>query len=272
MIKIEKVTYEYPNEEGTPYRAVDDVSLNVKSGEFLVVLGHNGSGKSTLAKLINALLIPKCGDVFVDEMNTKDEEQIWNIRQTAGMVFQNPDNQLVATIVEEDVAFGPENQGIPQKQIIERVEQSLLAVDMLEYRHHAPHLLSGGQKQRIAIAGVLAMNPQCIILDEPTAMLDPSGRKEVMKIVKKLNREENKTIVHITHYMDEAVEADRILVMEKGKIVLEGTPKQIFSQVDKIKSLGLDVPQVTELVHELRACGIDLPCDILTVEELVALI
>ncbi len=272
MIKIDKVTYEYPNSEGEPFRAVDDVTLTVKKGEFLVILGHNGSGKSTLAKLINALLLPTEGNVIVKNMNTKDEEKIWDIRQTAGMVFQNPDNQLVATIVEEDVAFGPENQGVPPKEIRERVEESLKIVDMLEYREYAPHLLSGGQKQRIAIAGVLAMKPDCIILDEPTAMLDPSGRKEVINTIKRLNREEDKTIVHITHYMDEAVEADRIIVMENGRIALEGNPRQVFSQVEKIKKLGLDVPQVTELVYKLKLEGIDLPDDILTVEELVAII
>ena len=272
MIKIDKVTYEYPNSEGEPFRAVDDVTLTVKKGEFLVILGHNGSGKSTLAKLINALLLPTEGNVIVKNMNTKDEEKIWDIRQTAGMVFQNPDNQLVATIVEEDVAFGPENQGVPPKEIRERVEESLKIVDMLEYREYAPHLLSGGQKQRIAIAGVLAMKPDCIILDEPTAMLDPSGRKEVINTIKRLNREEDKTIVHITHYMDEAVEADRIIVMENGRIALEGNPRQVFSQVEKIKKLGVDVPQVTELVYKLKLEGIDLPDDILTVEELVAII
>lgn len=272
MIKIDKVTYEYPNVEGEPFKAVDDVSLTVTKGEFLVILGHNGSGKSTLAKLINSLLLPSKGDVLVKGMNTRDEQRIWDIRQSAGMVFQNPDNQLVATIVEEDVAFGPENQGLPSVEILKRVEESLKTVDMLEYRLHAPHLLSGGQKQRIAIAGVLAMKPDCIILDEPTAMLDPSGRLEVMNTIKRLNREEEKTIVHITHYMDEAVEADRIIVMEHGRIVMEGTPREVFSQVEKVKHLGLDVPQVTELVYKLNLEGMKLPNDILTVEELVALI
>lgn len=272
MIKIDKVTYEYPCEEEQTFLAVDGVSLNVKKGEFLVILGHNGSGKSTLAKLINSLLLPTSGNVLVNEMNTKDEAKIWDIRQTAGMVFQNPDNQLVATIVEEDVAFGPENQGIEPSEIRKRVEDSLRVVDMLEFRSHAPHLLSGGQKQRIAIAGVLAMNPECIIMDEPTAMLDPVGRKEVMATIKTLNKKENKTIVHITHYMDEAVDADRIIVMEKGRIVLEGRPREVFSQVEKIKGLGLDVPQVTELVYKLRAEGVDLPSDILTIEELVNII
>ena len=272
MINIDKVTYEYPSNDNTPFIAVNNVSLKVKKGEFLVILGHNGSGKSTLAKLMNSLLLPTSGNVYVNEMNTSDIDKIWDIRQTAGMVFQNPDNQLVATIVEEDVAFGPENQGIESKEIEKRVEEALNIVEMIEYKRHAPHLLSGGQKQRIAIAGVLAMNPECIILDEPTAMLDPSGRKEVMRTIKRLNKEENKTIVHITHYMDEAVEADRIIVMEQGQIVLEGTPKEVFSEVEKIKELGLDLPQVTELAYKLKKEGIDLPSDILTVDELVGLI
>ena len=272
MIKIDRVTYDYPNLEEEPFRAVDDVSLTVKRGEFVVILGHNGSGKSTLAKLINSLLLPTSGNVYVNEMNTRDEEKIWKIRETAGMVFQNPDNQLVATIVEEDVAFGPENQGVPSDEIIKRVEKSLETVNMLKYRKHAPHLLSGGQKQRIAIAGVLAMRPDCIILDEPTAMLDPLGRKEVMDTIEKLNKEENKTIVHITHYMSEAVKADRIIVMEKGKIVLEGKPREVFGEVEKIKALGLDVPQVTELAYKLKKEGVNISSDVLTVEELVALI
>lgn len=272
MINIDKVTYEYPSNEGETFVAVNNVSINIKKGEFLVILGHNGSGKSTLAKLINSLITPTHGKVYVNGMDTTDMDRIWDIRQTAGMVFQNPDNQLVATIVEEDVAFGPENQGIPSEEIIKRVHEALDAVDMIKYKDHAPHLLSGGQKQRISIAGVLAMKPECIILDEPTAMLDPSGRKEVMKTIKRLNKEENKTIVHITHYMDEAVDADRIIVMEKGQIVLEGTPKEVFGQVEKVKELGLDVPQVTELVYRLAQDGINLPKDILTVEELVKLI
>ncbi|KNF08049.1 energy-coupling factor transporter ATP-binding protein EcfA2 [Gottschalkia purinilytica] len=272
IIKIENVVYEYPSNEDEIVTAVNNVSLDIKKGEFLVILGHNGSGKSTLAKLMNSLILPTKGKVYVDGMDTSDEEKIWDIRQTAGMVFQNPDNQLVATIVEEDVAFGPENQGIEPSEIRKRVDEALEVVEMTEYKTHGPHLLSGGQKQRIAIAGVLAMRPECIILDEPTAMLDPSGRKEVISTIKKLNKEENKTIVHITHYMDEAVEADRIIVMEQGQIVLEGTPKEVFSQVKKIKELGLDVPQVTELVHKLREEGINLPSDILTVEELVNVI
>ncbi|MCR2043501.1 energy-coupling factor transporter ATPase [Anaerosalibacter massiliensis] len=269
MINIENLTYKYSTIDEKSFTALKNVNLTVDSGEFLVILGHNGSGKSTLAKLMNALLLPTSGNVFVNGMDTKDEEKLWDIRQTAGMVFQNPDNQLVATIVEEDVAFGPENQGVDPREIRKRVDKSLEIVEMSEYKNHAPHLLSGGQKQRIAIAGVLAMNPKCIILDEPTAMLDPIGRKEVMKTIKKLNKEENKTIVHITHYMEEAVEADRIVVMEKGEIVMQGTPKEVFSKVKEMKEIGLDVPQVTELAYELRKEGIDLPTDILTVEELV---
>lgn len=273
MIKMENVTYEYKSLiDDSIQQAVKNINLEIKKGEFLVILGHNGSGKSTLAKLMNGLITPTSGDVYVMGMNTKDEDKIWNIREKAGMVFQNPDNQIVATIVEEDVAFGPENLGIPPKEIRERVDKALEIVEMTEYKKHAPHLLSGGQKQRVAIAGILAMKPDCIILDEPTAMLDPIGRIEVMDTIKKLNKEENKTIVLITHYMEEAVEADRIIVMENGNIVMEGTPKEIFSQVDKIKALGLDVPQVTELVYHLRKDGIDLRADILSIEELVELL
>lgn len=273
MIKIENVTYEYKSLiDDSIQQAVKELNLEVKKGEFLVILGHNGSGKSTLAKLINGLLMPTMGDIFVMEMNTKDPERIWKIREKAGMVFQNPDNQIVATIVEEDVAFGPENLGVPPLEIRARVDESLEIVEMTEYKKHAPHLLSGGQKQRVAIAGILAMKPDCIILDEPTAMLDPIGRIEVMNTIKKLNKTENKTIILITHYMDEAVEADRILVMEQGEIVMEGTPKEVFKQVDRVKELGLDVPQVTELVYELRKEGIDLKEDILSIEELVELL
>lgn len=273
MIKIEDVTYEYKSLiDDSIQQAVKELNLEVKKGEFLVILGHNGSGKSTLAKLMNGLIMPTRGDVFVMGMNTKDTEKIWGIREKAGMVFQNPDNQIVATIVEEDVAFGPENLGVLPLEIRSRVDDALKVVEMTEYKKHAPHLLSGGQKQRVAIAGILAMKPDCIILDEPTAMLDPIGRIEVMNTIKKLNREENKTIVLITHYMDEAVEADRILVMEQGEIVMEGTPKEIFKQVDKVKELGLDVPQVTELVYELRKEGLDLKDDILSIEELVELL
>ncbi|WDV45394.1 energy-coupling factor transporter ATPase [Clostridiaceae bacterium M8S5] len=269
MIKIDSVSYQYKNNEDEEVYALDKVSLQVERGEFLAILGHNGSGKSTLAKHMNAILEPSEGKVYVKNLDTSNYENVWNIRQTAGMVFQNPDNQIVATIVEEDVAFGPENQGIQPKEIRRRVDEALDIVEMSEYKKHAPHMLSGGQKQRIAIAGVLAMNPECIIFDEPTAMLDPSGRKEVMSTINKLNQEQKKTIVLITHYMDEAVQADRVIVMENGKTVLEGTPREVFSQVEKIKKLGLDVPQVTELAYKLRKQGIKVPENVLTVKEMV---
>lgn len=273
MIKVENVVYEYKSYiEDEIVAAVKNLSLEVKKGEFLVVLGHNGSGKSTLAKMMNGLLLPTSGDIYVMGMNTKDEEKIWDIRQKAGIVFQNPDNQIVATIVEEDVAFGPENQGIDPSEIRKRVDEALRIVEMTEYKKHAPHLLSGGQKQRVAIAGILAMKPDCIILDEPTSMLDPIGRIEVMNTIKKLNKEEGKSIVLITHYMDEAVQGDRIVVMSQGEIHMEGTPREIFSQVEKIKELGLDVPQVTELAHELRKEGIHIPEEVLSVEELLNLL
>ncbi|WP_279380132.1 energy-coupling factor transporter ATPase [Sporosalibacterium faouarense] len=269
MIQLDNVTFEYKNYEDENIAALKDVTLSVRKGEFLAVLGHNGSGKSTLAKLINALLLPTKGKVLVKGMDTLDEDKIWDVRQAAGMVFQNPDNQLVATIVEEDVAFGPENQGINPSEIRKRVDNALETVGMLDYINHAPHLLSGGQKQRVAIAGVLAMMPDCIILDEPTAMLDPSGRKEVMSTITRLNKEENKTIILITHYMDEAVQADRIVVMSEGEVALEGEPREVFSRVEDIIGLGLDVPQVTELAYKLRKEGINVPSNILTVEELV---
>ncbi len=270
MIKIDNLTYEYRGmDESKNFKAIDGLNLEVKKGEHLVILGHNGSGKSTLAKLINGLYLPTEGNLYVNGMNTKDEEKLWDIRKTAGMVFQNPDNQIVATIVEEDVAFGPENLGVEAKEIRKRVDRALEVVDMSKYKKHAPHLLSGGQKQRIAIAGILAMEPDCIILDEPTAMLDPTGRKEVMDTVKKLNKEEGKTIVHITHFMDEAIDADRVVVMEKGKIALVGKPREVFSEVPMMKKLGLDVPQVTELAYELRKEGFEIEENILTVEELV---
>lgn len=273
MIKMDKVTYEYKSYiEDKMVAAVKDVSLEVEKGEFLVVLGHNGSGKSTLAKMMNGLLIPTSGEVLVMGMNTRDDVSIWDIRQKAGIVFQNPDNQIVATIVEEDVAFGPENQGVPPTEIRKRVDNALEIVEMSAYKKHAPHLLSGGQKQRVAIAGILAMNPDCIILDEPTSMLDPIGRIEVMNTIKRLNKEEGKTIILITHYMDEAVQGDRIMVMNQGKIVMEGSPREIFSEVEKVKMLGLDVPQVTELAHELRQEGIDIRADVLSVEELLNLL
>lgn len=248
---------------------VNDISFNVKQGEFIALLGHNGSGKSTIAKLINALLLPTDGTVIVNNIDTKNEDKLWDIRSTAGMVFQNPDNQLVATIVEEDVAFGPENLGVPSDEIRKRVDDSLKKVGMYEYKRYAPHLLSGGQKQRIAIAGVLAMNPKCIIFDEPTAMLDPSGRKEVMDTINDLNKNYGITIILITHYMDEAAEADRILVIDDGNIFMDGTPRKVFSQVELVKKIGLDVPQVTELAYELRKSGVNITNEILNVNEMV---
>lgn len=270
MIKSEDLVFKYVNaEEQTEKVAINHVSMKVKKGEFLVILGHNGSGKSTMAKHMNALLLPSGGKMYVDGLDTSDIENLWEVRRRAGMVFQNPDNQLVATIVEEDVAFGPENLGIDPKEIRERVDDSLKAVGMYEYRKHAPHLLSGGQKQRIAIAGILAMRPKCIVLDEPTAMLDPSGRNEVMKTIKEVNKKFGITIILITHYMDEAAQADRIIVMDKGEKVMEGVPREIFSQVEKIKSIGLDVPQVTELAYELQKEGVDISTEILNIDEMV---
>lgn len=270
MIKSEDLVFKYVNaEEQTEKVAINHVSMEVKKGEFLVILGHNGSGKSTMAKHMNALLLPSGGKMYVDGLDTSDIENLWEVRRRAGMVFQNPDNQLVATIVEEDVAFGPENLGIDPKEIRERVDDSLKAVGMYEYRKHAPHLLSGGQKQRIAIAGILAMRPKCIVLDEPTAMLDPSGRNEVMKTIKEVNKKFGITIILITHYMDEAAQADRIIVMDKGEKVMEGVPRGIFSQVEKIKSIGLDVPQVTELAYELQKEGVDISTEILNIDEMV---
>lgn len=269
MVKVEQVTYKYTGEEDKEVSALNDISIDVKKGEFVVVIGHNGSGKSTLAKHINALLIPTKGTVYINGMNTQDVNLLWKIRETAGMVFQNPDNQIVATIVEEDVAFGPENQGVEPSEIRSRVNEVLRIVEMEDYKGHAPHLLSGGQKQRIAIAGVLAMKPSCIVFDESTAMLDPSGRREVLNTIRKLNKEEKMTVIHITHFMDEAVDADRVIVMEKGEVVLQGTPKEVFSQVDHLKELGLDVPQVTELANQLASEGIEIPNDILTVDEMV---
>ncbi|WP_093315297.1 energy-coupling factor transporter ATPase [Tindallia californiensis] len=268
MMNVEGVTFFYKGQD-TQLLALDHINLSISEGEHVVIIGHNGSGKSTLAKQMNALLLPDQGTVMIKAMDTQDESQLWKIRQTAGMVFQNPDNQIVATIVEEDVAFGPENLGVDPPGIRKRVDESLKAVDMMDFAAKAPHLLSGGQKQRIAIAGVIAMKPNCIIFDEPTAMLDPSGRKEVINTMKKLNREEGITIIHITHFMEEAVDAGRIIVMEEGKRVMEGVPKEIFAQVDKLKMLGLDVPQMTELAHELSKSGIDVDKNILTVEEMV---
>ena len=268
IVSVKDVSFEYVTEDST-FKAIDDLTLNVKQGEFVVVIGHNGSGKSTLSKNLNAILMPTKGDIYIDGLNTKDEEHLWNIRQTAGMVFQNPDNQIVATIIEEDVAFGPENLGIEPVEIRKRVKEALTSVGMYELKDRQPHLLSGGQKQRVAIAGIIAMKPKCIIFDEATAMLDPSGRKEVMNTIKRLNKEENITIMHITHFMEEAVDADRVIVMEKGKKVLEGTPKQVFSKVEKLKSIGLDVPYMTELSKELKDEGMDIEGDILTVDEMV---
>jgi energy-coupling factor transport system ATP-binding protein len=268
MINVEDLSYEYKGQEEN-VRALDHISFQVQAGEFVAVLGHNGSGKSTLAKLINGLLLPTGGKVLIDGMDTQDPDKIWEIRSTAGMVFQNPDNQLVATIVEDDIAFGPENLGVPQAEIQRRVDEALKTVEMTAFRDRAPHLLSGGQKQRIAIAGILAMEPDCIVFDEPTAMLDPSGRREVINTILKLNREEKKTVLLITHYMDEAILADRVMVMEKGKIVMDNVPKRVFNQVDRMKKLGLDIPQVTDLAHQLIGEGLALSDDILSIEEMV---
>ena len=270
MIKCDNVSFKYRvNEEEEERYAVNGVNFEVEKGEFLVILGHNGSGKSTIAKHMNALLVPSEGTVIVDNLNTLDSNNLWEIRSVSGMVFQNPDNQLVATIVEEDVAFGPENLGVAPEEIRSRVDESLKKVGMYEYRRHAPHLLSGGQKQRVAIAGVLAMKPKCIIFDEPTAMLDPSGRKEVLKNIKEINKNYGITIVLITHYMDEAAQADRVIVMDSGKIILEGKPREVFSNVKRRKDIGVDVPQVTELCYELRNSGINIDTNILNVDEMV---
>jgi len=270
MIECKNVVFKYSTgEEGSEKIAIDRLNLEVNKGEFLVILGHNGSGKSTVAKHMNALLTPTEGIVTVNGLDTSDDNNIWDIRSSAGMVFQNPDNQLVATIVEEDVAFGPENLGIPSEEIRKRVDEALAKVGMSEYKKHAPHLLSGGQKQRVAIAGILAMQPKCIIFDEPTAMLDPSGRKEVINNIKELNKKHGITVILITHYMDEAAEADRVVVMDKGKVIIEGVPRDVFSHVEAMKKIGLDVPQVTELCYELRKAGIDIDTKILNVNEMV---
>ncbi len=265
IVKMENASYVYKkhNAEGEDVLALTHINVDIKEGQFVVVLGRNGSGKSTFARLLNVLLIPTDGVVYLKGMNTRDEIHLWEIRTAAGMVFQNPDNQIVGTVVEEDVAFGPENLGVQPDEIRKRVDQSLETVGMSEYKNHAPHLLSGGQKQRVAIAGILAMKPRCIILDEATSMLDPFGRNEVMRVLKKLNKEDNITIIHITHNMNEASEADRVIVMDKGEIVLDGKPGKIFSNVKLIKELGLDVPQVTELFYELNKIGFELPQDTL---------
>ena len=274
MIHSENLIYEYDkrDEEGNVIgtnRAIDGVDIDVPQGSFVAILGHNGSGKSTLAKHMNAILVPTGGTMWVDGRDTKDPAELWNVRQTAGMVFQNPDNQIIGTVVEEDVGFGPENLGVPTDEIWKRVEDSLKAVGMLEYRTHSPNKLSGGQKQRVAIAGVIAMEPKCIVLDEPTAMLDPNGRREVIGAVEKLQKEKNVTVILITHYMEEVIDADQVFVMDDGHIVMHGTPREIFSRVDELKQYRMDVPQVTMLAEELRNRGLDLPRGILRREELV---
>ncbi|MBE5952402.1 MAG: energy-coupling factor transporter ATPase [Lachnospiraceae bacterium] len=272
MIEAKNLVYEYirRDEEGNVegiIRAVDGVTMEVKRGDFVAILGHNGSGKSTIAKQINAILEPTEGTLFVNGIDVAEEENIWDVRQTAGMVFQNPDNQIIASVVEEDVAFGPENLGVPTEEIWERVAESLQAVGMTEYRYHSPNKLSGGQKQRVAIAGIMAMKPKCIVLDEPTAMLDPNGRKEVIKTLHELNEKEQVTVLLITHYMDEVIHADKVIVMDDGKVVMQGTPREVFSKVAELKKHRLDVPQVTELAYELQQAGVPLPNGILTVEE-----
>ncbi|AEM79573.1 energy-coupling factor transporter ATPase [Thermoanaerobacter wiegelii] len=269
IITTQNLSFEYHAEEQTRHLVLKDINLQFEKGQFIGIIGHNGSGKSTLAKHFNALLLPTEGKVQVKGMDTKDTNHLWDIRQTAGLVFQNPDNQIVATIVEEDVAFGPENLGIPPDEIRERVEYALKAVGMWEYKDYPPHMLSGGQKQRVAIAGIIAMKPECIILDEPTAMLDPIGRREVISTIKKLNKEDGITVILITHFMEEVVDADRVIVMDNGKVVLDGTPKEVFKEVALLKKIGLSVPQVTELAYQLKREGFDVPLDILTVEEMV---
>lgn len=274
IIKTKNVLFDYirKDENGeveAVKRAVDDVSISIKKGDFIAILGHNGSGKSTLAKMINAILMPSDGTIWVEDMNTREESHLWDIRQTAGLVFQNPDNQLISNVVEEDVGFGPENLGIPSDEIWERVIYSLKAVGMYEYRKQSPNRLSGGQKQRIAIAGILAMKPSCIILDEPTAMLDPNGRKEVLDALLELNKKEQVTVILITHYMEEVIDADNVIVMDEGKVVMEGTPRDIFKRVDELRSIRLSVPQVTELAYDLRKEGLPIKEGILTIDELI---
>lgn len=274
MINAKNLVFEYirRDEEGNVEsinRAIDGVDIDVSKGDFVAILGHNGSGKSTMAKHINAILTPTEGTVWVNGMDTRDENKIWDIRQTAGMVFQNPDNQIIATVVEEDVGFGAENLGVPTEEIWRRVEESLRAVGMYEYREHSPNKLSGGQKQRVAIAGIMAMKPQCIVLDEPTAMLDPIGRKEVIETVRELNKREKVTVLLITHYMEEVIQADKVIVMDQGKVVMQGRPREVFSRVEELRKYRLSVPQVTELAYELRKNGLNIPEGILSVEELV---
>lgn len=270
IVSIKNLCFDYTNEETEEVTHVlKGVSLDINKGEFVAVLGHNGSGKSTLAKHLNVILVPTSGSVTVDGLDTSDEKNLFEIRRRVGMVFQNPDNQMVANIVEEDVAFAPENLGVPREEIRRRVDNALAAVNMSRFAKHAPHMLSGGQKQRIAIAGVLAMEPDIIVLDEPTAMLDPIGRREIIETVKKLNREKNMTVILITHYMEEAVEADRVVVIDSGVLEFDGTPSEIFPQVERMRGLGLDIPQSTELAYELKKCGIDIGTDVLTVEECI---
>ncbi len=274
IIKASKLIFDYIRKDEEDKieevnRAIDAVDVDIQKGEFVAILGHNGSGKSTFAKHVNGILLPTEGTIWISDMDTQDPSHIWDIRKTAGMVFQNPDNQIIGNIVEEDVGFGPENMGVPTDEIWKRVDESLEAVGMTAYRMKSPNKLSGGQKQRVAIAGVMAMKPQCIVLDEPTAMLDPNGRKEVIRTVRELNRREGITVLLITHYMEEVVNADRVIVMDDGKIVMDGTPKEIFSQVDRLKSYRLDVPQVTELAYELKKAGVELPDGILTRKELM---
>lgn len=267
IINAEDVRFSYVTAEGVAPIVLDGVSLSIEEGSFVAVLGHNGSGKSTLAKHFNSILLPTGGRVYVDGMDTADEELLLAIRRTVGMVFQNPDNQIVANVVEEDVAFAPENLGVPPAEIRRRVDEALKAVGMYEFREHAPHLLSGGQKQRVAIAGVIAMAPRCIVLDEPTAMLDPIGRAEVMKTIRELNRSSGVTVVLITHHMDEAAQADRLVVMAKGRVVADGTPRKVFQRVEELKAVGLTVPETTELLWQLRQAGVDVPLDALSDEE-----
>lgn len=270
IIRVDNVLHEYIDSQGNPQVALQKINLTIQKGEFVAVIGTNGSGKSTLAKHLNALLLPTSGKCLICGMDTSEPEFLWDIRQSVGMVFQNPDNQIVAAIVEEDVAFGPENLGVEPQEIRRRVDEALRSVGMTEYTSHAPHLLSGGQKQRIAIAGVLAMRPKCLILDEPTAMLDPAGRSEVLATTHRLNKEEGITVVYITHFMDEAVTADRVIVMENGSVIDQGSPQQIFSQVERLKEIGLDVPIAAEISHQLRTRGLNIRDKVITDEELVA--
>ena len=267
IIKTEDLHFSYPAAEGVTPVVLDGVSLSIEEGSFVAVLGHNGCGKSTLAKHMNAILLPSGGTVYVDGIDTADDSRLLDIRRAVGMVFQNPDNQIVANVVEEDVAFAPENLGVPPAEIRQRVDDALKAVNMYDHREHAPHLLSGGQKQRVAIAGVIAMQPRCIVLDEPTAMLDPIGRKDVLRTIKELNRTRGVTVVLITHHMDEAAQADRLIVMAKGRVVADGAPKAVFSQVEELRKVGLTVPQTTQLLWELRQAGYDVPLDALSDEE-----